>query len=202
MVGRSLDGVKRALVARSRCGRRTSASSRHEPSETWTEEVLPGPPERRDETGGRRPRTGAREHIPADTGGFLFDGAADSVVPSRVMEQNFVALLSGLVGALIGATASIATVIVQARYQARRERTRVAVEAGIEDFKAVLELSKRHSGPLQVAPLSTYIHFHAEVLEALEAGTLTPETMGEIHRRQSEMLQVLREATDDRKANH
>lgn len=120
------------------------------------------------------------------------------------MEQNYVALLSGLVGALIGAAASIATVTVQAHYQARRERMRVAVEAGIEDYKAALEMSKRHSGPgpLQLSPLSAYIHFHAEVLEALEAGPLSPETMRDIYRRQSEIRKVIREATDDRKANH
>jgi hypothetical protein len=48
------------------------------------------------------------------------------------MEQQYVTLLAGLGGALIGAAASIATVTVQAHYQARRERMRVAVEAGIE----------------------------------------------------------------------
>jgi len=119
------------------------------------------------------------------------------------MEQHYVALLSGFVGALIGAAASIATVTVQAHYQARRERMRVAVEAGIEDYKAALEMSKRHSGPgpLQLFPLSAFIHFHAEVLEALEGGTLSPETMRDIYRRQSEIRKVIREATDDRKAN-
>jgi len=132
-----------------------------------------------------------------------FDGPVTPSYP-RGMEQQYVTLLAGLVGALIGAAASIATVTVQAHYQARRERMRVAVEAGIADFKGALEISKRHSGPgpLQLFPLSAFIHFHAEVLEALESGSLTPETTREIYRRQGEVRKVIREVTDERKANH
>jgi hypothetical protein len=120
------------------------------------------------------------------------------------MEQQYVTLLVGLAGALIGAGASIATVTVQAHYQARRERIRVAVDAGIEDYKGALELSKRHSGPrpLQLFPLSAYIHFHAEMLGALEAGPMSPEALREIYRRFVKVRKVIREATDEQKANH
>jgi len=61
------------------------------------------------------------------------------------MEQQYVTLLAGLAGALIGAAASIATVTVQAYYQARRERMRVAVEAGSKTSR--LPWSCRHVIP-------------------------------------------------------
>jgi len=118
------------------------------------------------------------------------------------MEQQYVTLLVGLAGALIGAGASIATVTVQAHYQARRERMRVAVEAGIEDFKANLEILK--IGPdrrAELFPLSAFVYFHAEMVKALEAGSLTPETMREIYRGYDEVRKVIREATDERKTN-
>jgi hypothetical protein len=117
------------------------------------------------------------------------------------MEQQYVTLLAGLGGALIGAAASIATVTVQAHYQARRERMRVAVDAGIEDYKGALELAKLHAGPVQLSPLSAYIHFHAEMLGALEAGPMSPEALREIYRRYGEVRKVIREATDERTAN-
>jgi hypothetical protein len=50
-------------------------------------------------------------------------------------------------------------------------------------------------------PLSAYVHFHAELLEALATGSLTPEALREIYRRQGEVRKVIREATDERKAN-
>jgi len=91
--------------------------------------------------------------------------------------------------------------IIQARYQARRDRTRLAVEAAIEDYKGALEISKRSPTRVQLAPLSAYMHFHAELLEALDTNRLTPETMREINKRKREILDVIREHTDEGKAN-
>ena len=118
------------------------------------------------------------------------------------MEQQYVTLLAGLVGALIGAAASIATVTVQAHYQARRERMRVAVEAGIEDYKGALELLKIFPGRrAELFPLSAFVHFHAELLEALETGPLTSEALRELYKREAKVRKVIREVTDERKAN-
>jgi predicted nucleic-acid-binding protein len=106
------------------------------------------------------------------------------------VEQIYVPLLSALIASLIVSATSITTMIVQNHYQARRERTRLAVKAAIEDYKTVVE-----RGPAGLPPISLYLHLHARLLDALETGKLTPETLRDIHRQQREMQKVFRETT-------
>lgn len=90
------------------------------------------------------------------------------------MDHALLAALSALGGALIGGGASVVTILIQARYQNRRELRRMAVDAGIEDHRLGYEIGKLHPGAT-LAPLSAYIHFHARYLDLLEEGDVTPE---------------------------
>ena len=50
------------------------------------------------------------------------------------------AAIAALLGALIGAAASIVTIVIQQRYQNKRELLKIAAEIALQDYKRRLEL--------------------------------------------------------------
>lgn len=107
------------------------------------------------------------------------------------MDAVYVPLFSALAGAVIGSATSIVTLIVQARSTARRERTRLAVEAAIADHNAMVEFVKGHRGTVRMLPLSAAIIFHADLLEMAERGRITPELLRELQSRQEQIGAVI-----------
>ena len=89
-----------------------------------------------------------------------------------------------LLGALIGALASIGTVYVQQRQQSRRDRLKMAVELAIQDYQHNLELARVSASSTGlaafVAPLDSYVVCHANLLDALVEGSVTPEKIAEL----------------------
>ena len=106
--------------------------------------------------------------------------------------EPYIAALAGLVGALIGAAASIATIVIQARVQARRDRTKEALVLALEDWKAKLELAKDRGG--LALPMAVYVHYHMKLLELAEKGDLTGESMKALSAEQSELIKAIKEA--------
>lgn len=91
--------------------------------------------------------------------------------------ENYIPLLSGLIGALIGATASIATIIVQSRSQNKRERIKMAAQIAMEDVKISMEIALK-SGKRTVIPAPTvYLHYHMKLMELLENNNLDSITL-------------------------
>ncbi len=93
------------------------------------------------------------------------------------MDQSFVALISGLVGALIGAAASVVTILIQSHYQSRRELRRMVFDAAIQDCRQAFEAAKTLKTPAEVAPLTAFLHFHVRYLDLLEKGKLNAESL-------------------------
>jgi len=92
------------------------------------------------------------------------------------MDTIYVPLFSALAGAIIGSATSIITILIQSKNQNKRELTKVAVEAAMEDHRSCLDLAKA-GGDGEVAPLSAFIHFHIESLRLLEQGKLTADSI-------------------------
>jgi hypothetical protein len=90
------------------------------------------------------------------------------------MNPIYVPLLSALAGAIIGSLSSIATIVIQAKINDRRERLHQAVSVALEEFKIQIANGKA------VAPFSSFLHHHVAVLQAVEEGNLTPERLKQI----------------------
>ncbi len=84
-------------------------------------------------------------------------------------------LVAGLAGTLIGSFASVVTIVVQSRLQAKRERTRDALNLAIEDWKLRIEHVSRQGG--QAMPLSVFVHYHVKLIHLAEEGKLDPEAI-------------------------
>lgn len=115
------------------------------------------------------------------------------------VEMNvLVPAVAALFGALIGSIAPIIVGIVQARSEMRQERMRLSTQLGIEDHKTMQELrairianGKSDGG---VAPLSSFVAYHADILDFIAQGkSLTPEQFVEHRKKASEIFSALNE---------
>ena len=115
------------------------------------------------------------------------------------MEQVYLPLISGLVGALIGAAASIGAVWVQAKTQDRREKLRHATELALEDYKFQLDQGNESGQSFSVPPLSLFLHYHLGLMELMEKDELNTETMRKLARQNTEFYDVIKELNEERK---
>jgi len=98
------------------------------------------------------------------------------------------AALAALLGAAIGAAGSVAGLWIQQRHQTRRERLKVAADLGLADYNAQLELARKRQEPSRLPPMSAYVMYHAEFLDALTKGEVTPTIIQRLQKRQEELM--------------
>jgi hypothetical protein len=103
------------------------------------------------------------------------------------------AAVAALLGVAVTSAASIVTLWTRERSERRRERIRLAVQAGIEDHKQAMEMAKLHDSVTEVAPLSGFIHYHAHVLDLLERNQMTPDNLRTLAAEQERLYEVARE---------
>ncbi len=107
------------------------------------------------------------------------------------MDPSYVPLLSALAGAIIGSAASIATIIIQARLSDRRERIKQAGMMALEEYKMRV-VHIRPGSPMM--PLPLFVHYHLQMLDALENNTLTRARLHEIVAQNDELIKASIEA--------
>ena len=91
--------------------------------------------------------------------------------------ENYIPLLSGLIGALIGATASIVTIIVQSRLQDKRERIKMATQIAMDDVKSKVEIAIKSGRKAEIPPPIVYLHYNIKLMELLENNKLDSHTL-------------------------
>ena len=103
-------------------------------------------------------------------------------------------VLGVLLGAIIGAGASIATVWIQSRQQATRDRARLAADLAMHDYTTLLDLAKSSGKPFQQNPLILFVHYHMELTKLIEAGELTPAKVERLSKSNIDILLALQRA--------
>lgn len=93
-----------------------------------------------------------------------------------MIPEIYVPLLSALVGALVGTAGTVATVLIQARRDDRRHRREMVFKLATEQQAAHIELA-RASGGGQIQPVDIYLMHALSLLELLEEGNLTKESL-------------------------
>lgn len=103
------------------------------------------------------------------------------------MAEMYVPLISALAGAIIGSGASILAIVIQSRYQNRRELYKVATEAAMEDHKQAMEAAKAIQGAW-VAPLSAFMYFHIRFMELAAKNELTKNALLQLKDERDELF--------------
>jgi NhaP-type Na+/H+ or K+/H+ antiporter len=123
--------------------------------------------------------------------------AAAAPLGESVMNPIYVPLLSALAGAIIGTAASIATILIQAKINDRRERTRQAVTLALEEIKFQAANAKPGTG---ILPVSVYLYHQLAVLKAIEENDFTAERLRKITDETDALIATVRELEPIRQA--
>ena len=113
------------------------------------------------------------------------------------MSELWSPFLAALFGPIIGSLTSVFIVVVQTRSERRRDRIRLAVQAAIEDHKRLFEMAEKTGTDQIIQPLSSYIHYHARILDLLEKGHLTVDALREINKQQHELTKLAEDTFKD-----
>lgn len=90
------------------------------------------------------------------------------------MENVYLPLISGLIGAVIGSLSSILVMLIQSHYQAKRELINQGIQIAFNDYKTQLE----HAKPGAIAqPISLFVHYHTKMIRLASKGKLTPTAL-------------------------
>jgi hypothetical protein len=106
------------------------------------------------------------------------------------------AVIAALLGALIGAAASIVTIIIQQRYQNKRELLKIASELALQDYRHRCDILAEKGG--KMPPVSAFVHYHVQVLEHMANGTFTPETIQRLSEENGRILSAYTELSNKR----
>ena len=99
-------------------------------------------------------------------------------------------LLSGFIGAVIGAAASIITVIVQARHETKRHRSRILSELALKEGDAAWERATQLGVQASIPPAVVYMHYYDLVLKLLEEGRLDEKTYDEVVKANRRFIEI------------
>ncbi|MDP1926505.1 MAG: hypothetical protein Q8K57_17170 [Thiobacillus sp.] len=98
------------------------------------------------------------------------------------------AAIAALLGTGIGAVASFGAMWIQQKNQTRRDRLKVAADLGLADYKGQIELAKLQNKGAKLPPLSAYVMYHAEFLDALSDEEVTPEVIKRLNEKQAKLM--------------
>jgi len=104
---------------------------------------------------------------------------------------------AAFLGAIIGSAASLLGLLIQQRYQNKRERLRIAADLAMKDHQQDMELAKNTEGGGAVAPISVYVIYHARLLEELAKSKVTSEKIKELTKERDEILAAFPGAPDE-----
>lgn len=99
------------------------------------------------------------------------------------------AAIAALLGTAVGAAGSIGGIWLQQRHQSRRDPAKLAAHLGLADFTWRRERAAEQGG--RMLPLSIYIAYHLDVLDALEDGEFNPTRIAQIGDRQASLLKAV-----------
>ncbi|MEQ1546439.1 hypothetical protein [Methyloglobulus sp.] len=105
--------------------------------------------------------------------------------------------IAALLGALIGSSASIVTMIIQQRYQNKRELLKIAADLALQDYKRRFDLLK-DNGEGRMPPISAFVHYQMQVLEHMSAGSFNPETIKSLSEEYEHILDAYASNTNER----
>jgi hypothetical protein len=106
--------------------------------------------------------------------------------------ENYIPLISGLIGTLIGATASIVTIIVQSRIQEKRERIKMATQMAMDDIKTNVEIALKSGKRAIIPPPIVYLHYNIKLMELLENNKLDSDTLRVITEENRKLIDALK----------
>jgi hypothetical protein len=109
--------------------------------------------------------------------------------------------IAALCGAFVGAIASIGGTWLAQRAQSSRERLKLATEMARADREEFIKVNGQFSGK-PVLPLSVYIAYHADLLQAAAKGKLNPAQINRIDAKNKELVKAVIAIEKEKRREH
>ena len=104
--------------------------------------------------------------------------------------NTWLPFITGLVGVIIGSASSIITIFIQLRAQNKREKTRLACELAIEDYKTKVDAIIKTGQGGRFYPIATYVYANAKIIEAVYDGKFSKEEYRKIIKENKDICRV------------
>jgi hypothetical protein len=110
---------------------------------------------------------------------------------------------AALVGVFLGQFGGWGAALIAARAESRRQRGRLALEAGTKEWETHMAMARASTmpGPKPILPPLAYVHTNSLVLDLIERGQLNADTVREVFAKRDEITKVLLEAADKRQGS-
>lgn len=107
------------------------------------------------------------------------------------------AAIAALIGALFGAGASVVAMLIQQRYQNKREILKIAADLALQDYTHRSQLLIDAGGG-RMPPVSAFVHYQMRVLEHRSTGKFNPEAVKALTEEYEQILAAYTSLTDER----
>ena len=91
------------------------------------------------------------------------------------MDPILISLLSGLIGAIIGSIGTVATVLITAKQETKRQRRELVYRAANDEMERDFQAAKHTGRSFSIPPLSAYVHYHLKLFNLLETDDVDRE---------------------------
>ncbi|MCF5225750.1 hypothetical protein [Pseudomonas syringae] len=109
------------------------------------------------------------------------------------------AAIAGLVGAAIGSTTTLITVWIQARYLAKRERTKFVMEFAATDRREHMQEAIRQGKSAAIAPVSVFAKYHDRLARLIEKDKLNEKELSKLSKETHAMFELSRRLDKERR---
>lgn len=107
--------------------------------------------------------------------------------------------LYALFGALMGAGASVIAMLIQQKYQHKRDLLKIATEVARDDWNNRNHYLQEELEGGSMPPVSVFIHYHYRVLIELSKGDFSDRVISQISDEQDRIVQAYKSRSDHRK---
>jgi hypothetical protein len=94
------------------------------------------------------------------------------------MDAAVLSALSALGGTALGVVGALGGTWLQQRGEAKRARARMAIDLALADYSVLIDKAKRDGG--NVPALAVFLHYHLELVRAMEDGDLSDARLAQI----------------------
>jgi len=108
------------------------------------------------------------------------------------MDATVAGLIGAVLGAVLGAGAVLGSAWMQQSAQTKRERLKAAADLALAEYNQRIKLVAAN-GKGVIPPLSTYVAYHADVLDAVARGAFDAAEVANITNRQNALMRAIRD---------
>ena len=113
------------------------------------------------------------------------------------MNEAYLPAIFGLVGALIGSISTIIVILIQYKIQDKRERTKLVVNAALEEHKALIDLAQKQRGNRTVMPLTGAIHWYSKIFELVDKNNLNTKSLKQLFDENEKLIEVYKQVNKE-----